>query len=229
MRRTYISPEFEYKKVRGTLSMSEESSFFGSKMLEIEDRIQIKNENIIYYQGTNGEQIDFAAERNLPQVIYNTVADKGSNHKLFLDDSQKEVDRNAKTAWVLDIQIKTILENYLFATMKKWRTFEGVTNDVTYNKNINFALLEYIDKNVINRYKFSRIDFYLKPIDLLTIGRLKWQNNWDVNIENSSNLFKRFQTETDTNDLDIRLKFYQSQAGSQASFDYYFNLYFEKL
>ena len=46
MRRTYISPEFDYKPIFGTMNMLEQSSFFGSKMLEIEDKIDIKNENI---------------------------------------------------------------------------------------------------------------------------------------------------------------------------------------
>lgn len=229
MRRTYISPEFEYKKVYGTLNMLEQSSFFGSKMLEIEDKIEIKNENIIYYENARSEQIDLAAERALPQKIYNTVTDKGKNHKLFLDDSQKSVDRNGNTAWVLDIEIKTILENYIFATMKKWRSFEGVTSEMTYNGNVNLALSDYVEKNVLNRYKFSKIELYLKPIDLLTLGKLKFNNNYDVNIENSDNLFTKFQTETDSNDLDVRVKFYQSKPGKQYSFSYYYNLYFEKL
>jgi hypothetical protein len=229
MRRKYISPEFEYKKVYGTLNMLEQSSFFGSKMLEIEDKIEIKNENIIYYQNSNSEQIDLASERALPQIIYNTVSDKGKKHRLFLDDSQKEIDRKGNTAWVLDIEIKSILENYIFATMKKWRSFEGVTTDMTYNGNVNLALSDYIEKNVLNRYKFSRVELYLKPIDLLTLGKLKFNNNYDVNIENSDYLFTKFQTETDSNDLDVRLKFYQSKPGSQYSFSYYYNLYFEKL
>ena len=46
MRRTYISPEFIYQKVNGTFNMQEHSSFFGSKMIEIDDEIVIKNDNI---------------------------------------------------------------------------------------------------------------------------------------------------------------------------------------
>jgi hypothetical protein len=229
MRRTYISPEFEYKKVFGTFNMSEKSSFFGSKMLEIEDKIEIKNESIIYYQNLTGEQLDLVAERNLPQIIFDTVTDKNKNHKLILDDSQLEPDRNGNTAWILDIEVKTILQNYLFATMKKWRTFEGISNDITYDNNVNIALTEYITKNVINRYKFTKLEFFLKTIDLLTLNRRKWENNFDVNIETKDYLFTKFQTQTEANDLDIRLKFYQSKPGSQYSFNYYFNLYFEKL
>lgn len=229
MRRTYISPEFEYKKVYGTYNMSEKSSFFGSKMLEIADKIEIKNENIIYYQNANFEQIDLPAERAFPQIIYNTVSDKKTNHTISLDESQKDVDRNGNTAWIIDIELKTILQNYLFATMKKWRSFEGVTNEMTYDSNVNLALSDYIEKNVLNRYKFTRVELYVKTVELLTIGRLKFNNTYDLNIESPENLFTKFQTETDPNDIDIRLKFYQSKPGNAFSFSYYYNLYFEKL
>jgi hypothetical protein len=80
MRRTYISPEFEYKKVHGSLNMLEQSTFFGSKMLEISDKIEILNENVVYFQLPNGEQLNLEAEKNLPQVVYDTVLDKQTNH-----------------------------------------------------------------------------------------------------------------------------------------------------
>jgi hypothetical protein len=47
MRRTYISPEYQKRAVYGTLNMVEESTFFGAKMLEIEDTISIDNQDII--------------------------------------------------------------------------------------------------------------------------------------------------------------------------------------
>jgi hypothetical protein len=50
MRRSYISPEFDHNDVYGTFNMIEESNFFGSKMLEIEDSIYIDVQNLIYYQ-----------------------------------------------------------------------------------------------------------------------------------------------------------------------------------
>lgn len=229
MRRSYISPEFIYKKVYGTLNMSEQSSFFGSKMLEIDDFINIKNDNIIYYQLSNGEQLDYNSESGLPQVVYNAVDGKKLNHVLFIDESQNEYDRNNNTKWILDIKIKDILKDYIFATMKKWRTFEGVKNNMTINNNVDASIKEYIDKNVLNRYKFTKIEFFLKSIDLLTLGKLRYDNIYDVNIESVTTLYNKFQTDTDANDLDIRLKFSQPFPSNQFAFSYYFNIYFEKL
>lgn len=229
MRRSYISPEFGYTPVYGTLNMLEQSSFFGSKMLEIIDNIQILNESIVYYQQPTGEQINLAVENTLPQVVYDTVEDKKNNHRLFLDESQSEREKNGNAKWILDINLRIVLRNYIFANLKKFRTFEGVQNLMVLDKNVNSAILSYIDNNILNRYKFSKIEFYYKSIDLLTTGGLKYKNNYDVNIENSTTLFTKIQTETDPEYRDTRVIFYQDKSASQFSFNYYFNLYFEKL
>ena len=182
MRRTYISPEFEYKKVHGSLNMLEQSTFFGSKMLEISDKIEILNENVVYFQLPNGEQLNLEAEKNLPQVVYDTVLDKQTNHSLKLDESQSEEDKLKNTRWILSISVKNILKNYIYATMKKFRTFEGLENNMTINNNVNAALLDYIDKNVLSRYKFNRLELFLNSVDLLTVCGLKYNNQYDSTI-----------------------------------------------
>lgn len=229
MRRTYISPEFNYKKVHGSFNMSEHSSFFGSKMLEIDDSLNVTNDNIIYYQQPSGEQSDLNSEKSLPQVVYDAVSDKKNNQKLILDDAQSESDKNGTARWILDIQLQSVLRDYIFATMKKWRTFEGVLNTMTINNNVDAAIREYIDKNVLNRYSFTKVELFIKSVDLLTVGGLKYDNKFDFTIESPSTLYTKFQTETDANNLDIRLKFYQPLPANQYAFNYYYNLYFEKL
>ena len=62
MRRDYISPEFDYTRTFGTYDMTESSSLFGSKMLEIEDELDLHNQSIIYYQNLQKEQIDFSTD-----------------------------------------------------------------------------------------------------------------------------------------------------------------------
>jgi hypothetical protein len=143
MRRTYISPEFNYVSVNGTFNMVEKSSFFGSKMLEIADSIQIKNESIVYYQQNSGEQLNLAVESTLPQVVYDTVLDKKNNHTLKIDESVKSLNPR----WILDINIKKILNNYVFANLKKFRTFEGVETGMLLDKNVNTSMNNYIKYN----------------------------------------------------------------------------------
>ena len=55
-------------------------------------------------------------------------------------------------------------------------------------------------------------------------------NKFDVNIEIFPNsLFTKIQTETDPEYRDVKVSFYQDKDFSKFSFNYYFNLYFEKL
>lgn len=229
MRRNYISPEFEFQRVYGSYNMLEQSSFFCSKMLDIEDSIVISNENIIWYQQINGEQFDLNVESSNAPNLYNTVNDKKINHSLILDESQSVRDRELRAAWILDIELKVILKNYLFATLKKWRTFEKVANNFTLSKKVDTAISEYIDKNVLNRYRFDKVEFYLEPVNLINFGGLQYVNTFDSSIENPNNLFTKIQTETDPNFIDVKLKFNQTQPASSFNYKYYFNLYFSKL
>ena len=120
MRRTYISPEFKYEKVYGTFNMLEQSSFFGSKMLEIEDSITIGQQSILYYQTSNKEQLDASVENSLPSIVYNSSDDKLANHTLLKDEAQSAYELDNNTKWILDINLNNILSNYIFATLKQY-------------------------------------------------------------------------------------------------------------
>ena len=197
MKRNYISPEFIYQKVHGSLNMVEHSSFFGSKMLSIDDSVSILNDNIIYYQLASGEQLDFNSESSLPQVIYDAVLDKKSNHTLILDPAQTDIQKEGNAAWILDVNLKSVLTDYIFATLKKWRTFEGIRNNMTIGNNVDSSIKQYITANVIDRYKFTKLELFIKSVDLVNVGGLKYDNVYDVSIDLSNNLFTKFQTITD--------------------------------
>lgn len=229
MTRNYISPEFIYQPVYGTFNMEEESSFFGSKMLEIEDQFTISNDSLVYYQNTNNEQLDLEKEYDFPSVIYNANTDKEQNHALNLDEFQTQIEKNNYAKWIMKINLKTVLRNYLFAKLKQYRTFEGVSNQMTFNQNIDFAIKDYIERNVINRYKFTGVELYLSPINLLSANSLKYQNIWDPNIVQTQFRYDKFSTITDFRFDDIQLFFSQNTLASQFAFRYYYNLKFEKL
>lgn len=229
MRRNYISPEFKYNTVYGTFNMKEESSFFGSKMLEIEDSLSIDSGNLIYYQNLNNEQIDLTTESTLTPYIYNVSSDKLSNHTIKIDDSQTEFDKNNNTKWILDINLNEIIINYLFAKLKENRTFEGVKNGMTIYNDVNFAMKDYISKNVLNRYKYSKIELYIKYNDLRNQNILKYDNRWDLSTLSTGMILKKIQTETTYDFSSIRVKFTQEQPSSKYNFNYYFNIFFEKV
>ena len=229
MRKNYISPEFTYTNVYGTFNMKEESSFFGSKMLEVDDTISISDVNLIYYQSISKEQMDLNTESTLSPTIYSVSSDKSDNHTINIDESQNQYDLNNNTRWILNVDLNTILTNYIFATLKQHRTFEGVKNSMTIYNDVDFAMKEYIEKNVINRYKFSKIELYIKYIDIRNQNNLRYQNNWDQNVLTTGYIYKKIQTETQYDYSSVKVTFNQEQPSSKFSFNYYFNILFEKI
>lgn len=229
MRRNYISPEFEYKEVFGTYNMVEESNFFGAKMLEIEDSILINNQNIIYYQMPNGEQLDLSVENTLQSYVYSSSIDKEKNQILSIDTSQTEYTKENLTNWYLDINIKPILTNYIFSELKRYRTFESIRTNMNSYNDINAAIKGYINYNIIDRYKLSTIDLYIKYKDLRSQNLLRYKNSWNYDIVNPSNKLTKFQSEISPDGSYTRITFNQQKPSSSYAYEYFFNLYFEKL
>jgi hypothetical protein len=229
MIRNYLTPEFQYTPVFGTLNMEEESSFFGSKMLEIEDSIQVGKGSIVYYQNQNNEQVNLEKELDFPTVVYDITEDKKNNHSIRLDEFQTQFEKNNLAKWILSIDIKNIFRNYLFATLKQNRTFEGVLNNMTYNRNVDFTIKDYIERNVLNKYNFSSLDFYIYPVDLLTVGGLKYSTQMDSSITTEQFKLNKLSTVADSNFENIKVSFSQEFSASQYSFRYYFNLNYDKI
>lgn len=229
MRRTYISPEYQHKRIYGTYNMIEESNFFGSKMLDIEDSIIIDKEDITYYQNDKGEQLNFSIESSLKSYNYSSISEKEKYHQLIIDKSQQQYQLDRNTRWILTIDLKSILENYLFSIMKKYRSFEGVSNSMTRGGDVNNALMEYIRNNVYNKYKLKNIDLYVSYNDLRMQNILKYKNKWNYKIVSSETKFTEYQTETAIDYSTIKIIFEQRNPSQSYNFDYFFVCNFDKI
>lgn len=119
MRRTYMSPEFTHYRVWGSNNMVEESTFFGAKMLEIEDVIKLTDIDITWYQNINGEQLDYSIESSSQPNVYSCSIDKSQKHTLELDLSQPNYQKENKAKWIMTINSYEILFSYLYSIMKK--------------------------------------------------------------------------------------------------------------
>jgi hypothetical protein len=224
-----MSPEYSNTQIYGTFNMVEESNFFAAKMLEVEDSIYVSNQNIIYYQKSTGEQIDLSIESSLPTQVYSASDNMKSHQKLTLDDSQLDYQKESNTKWILNIDLRDILSDYLFATMKRYRTFEGISNPLTKNNDVNTAIREYISNNVTNRYKLNRLDLYVSYTDLRSQNVLRYKNTWKSTIVSDSNLLKKKQMDVAFDESSLKVLFTQEKPSSQYNFDYYFNILFEKI
>jgi hypothetical protein len=228
MRRTYISPEYINNKVYGTYNMVEESNFFSAKMLEIEDFIDISNQDLIYYQKLTNEQLDLSVESSLTSIVYSSTTNKLNNHTLTLDKSQAPYQLNKNTRWILEINLNQIFSDFIFASLKKYRTFEGLKNNMTLEKDVNISIRKYIDKNIRNRYKLSKFDLFIKYKDLRNQDILKWKNSWNSQLTTESKQNK-IQTETASDESKIKITFEQDKPSETYNYDYFFNISFEKI
>ena len=232
MRRDYISPEFEYTRTFGTYDMTEASSLFGSKMLEIEDELNLHNQSIIYYQSLEKEQIDLSIESSLPPIIYSVSDDKKSKHTLVISESQNEFQKNGNTKYILTIQLGNLLINYIFATLKEHRTFEGVRNKMCRKGDIDNSIYEYIIKNILNRYKLEKTELYVKYNDLRSQTSLRFSNKWSSDIDSistSNYLLTKIETDTSFDGSSVKINFNQEKSSQKYNFDYYFKLIWKKI
>ena len=224
-----MSPEYNNTQIYGTFNMVEESNFFGAKMLEVEDDIYISDQNIIYYQKSTGEQIDLAIESSLPTQVYSASDNMKSHQRLTLDDSQLNYQKETNPKWILNVDLRNILSDYLFAIMKRYRTFEGISNPLTRTNDVNTAIREYISNNVTNRYKISRLDLYVSYTDLRNQNVLRYKNTWSPSIISDFNLLKKKQMDLSFDESTLKISFTQENPSSLYNFDYYFNILFEKI
>lgn len=228
MRRGYISPEFEYKKVSGLLNMVEESTFFGSKMMDVPNTINITNGSILYYQNANSEQIDILVERNNEPVIFNIDVLKSSLHRIDLNTTQNDVEVDDQAKWVINVSIREILIEYIFASLKKNRTFEGVLDKSTIYNDVDLAIRDYITNNILSRYELKDLEFYVVYNDLSITNGLQLQNTFDVNALNG-NLVKNIDYAMSFDKSTLTINFKQSKPSKDFSFNYYFNINFFKI
>lgn len=238
MKRNYITPEFNYKPQYGSYNMKEQSSFFSSKMLEIEDELNLTNQNLSYYENLNSEQIDLTLESDLNPKSYSLINDKNSNHELIFLPNQSNLQKENNTKYQLKINSKNILTNFLFALLKKERTFEGIKNSMTKNNNVNYSIKNYIKENVLNRYTIDNVKLYIKYNSLENSNYLKYDNklagtnNSRILVEeiiNNEFLKEKIDVDIDYNEENIYLVFEQEKNSADFNFDYFFNIKYRKI
>jgi len=79
----------------------------------------------------------------------------------------------------IEYKLKDILSNYLFSTLKRYRTFEGVKSKYTLYGDVNVSINNYITSNILNRYKFDKVYLYMQERDINEEGQIKYKNNWN--------------------------------------------------
>ncbi len=229
MRRNYISPEFTYSDINGTYNMIELRSFFGSKMVDVEDLISIKNNNVVYYHNANGEQIDSVVESALDPIVYSEPLSKSNRHTIQLNKTQSASDKDRFTKWIIEIDLKSLLFDYIFAKLKEARTFEGIYNNQTINNNVNISINDYIEYNLWSRYIFKSVELFVKYTDLKSQNVRRYQIQYDAGAEDPGLILQKMESEITYDKKKLSLRFQQEKPSGEYTFSYYYNIYFERV
>lgn len=237
MKNDLIITRFKTEPTLGTKNSYDPKTFFGSKMVDVEDNIDI-DDSIIQYS----EVIDTDSPENngyqyyedidkIERVILKNLSDlKLNNHTINLV-SQSAVDLQNNTQWTLYINWKDILTEYIFYQLKNRRTFKCVRFDNILSENINYYIRQYIKNNLLSRYNFSQIKFYIKYYELdggddNVDPNLLFNPIFDPELKDDTNLVKNVNVININDRLTVNYK--QTESSETKKFNYYFDLFFVK-
>lgn len=245
--------KFVTENINGTFNLLEESTIFGSKVMDIEDDIYINDKSIQYFQyfheitstgiteqelaKNNGYQFYNFNQYEEDLYIMDVVALKDTYHTIS-KLQQSEIDNKLNTKWKITIKIKDILKEYLFAKIKEYRTFKALSYINFQNNNINDSIYNYININLLDRYKFDRLDLFINYINIKdnTIYSNLILKQYDPKYNSAIELpgFKVTNINLETSNYldllaDININYSQIKPSSDFKFDYYFNIYYKKI
>jgi len=242
MKSNLILKKYETELVIGTKQLKDITMFFGGKMFDIEDEIIINDDSIEYSYyvdptlKNSGYQFLTETEAILNETVFsmNLFNIKSNYHTIsLLQQSKKDLQYNSK--WKLEIDLKTILENYIFARIKESRSFKCISYlDVT-NKHINSTIIDYIRINLIGKYYFTGLDFYVQYFDISESGvfspvTLKYEPLFDSSVENDVNKISNLNVVSSSKNIEkIIVNYNQIYPSTNYKFDYYFNINFKKI
>lgn len=159
MRKNFLTKEYSLEQRPGTLSMLEKRNFYGSKILEIPAIMTVDEVNVVWSESsdqTQGINID-------DQTRVLDVNDlKKTNHTIVRTPQQSLKDIKEYTNYQFTINVETIITEWIFAQLKKSSTFANIKNSETKNNDIDSAINDYINFNVLPRIKFNTVNLYVR-------------------------------------------------------------------
>lgn len=238
MKNDLIITRFKTENTHGTRTHHEMRTFFGSKMMEIEDYITVDDSTIQYSEmynvsNPNNNGYQYYEDVDLLEKIYlvNLFNVKLEHHSINLLP-QSDIDMENNTNWLLTINYEDILMDYIFYKIKESRTFKSIKYTDVLSENINNYIRNYIRTNILNRYEIDKIDLYVKYISLsdgdININPLiQFNPLFDKNVKDEKHLVKNVNSLNDGRTLNINYK--QIKKSSEYKFDYYFDINFIKI
>lgn len=245
MKNDLILKKYETTKVKGVKSSKEVKSFFGSKLIDIEDDIFINNISIQYSEVVDKVNIQndhyqyYINDSLYPETnILKSLDDvKYENHSIDIysqrGPTRTAIDQNFE--WILVVNAKNILKEYLFLRLKESRIFKTIKSEDLLQRNINSYIYEYIDQNLLNRYNISDLIFYVKYFNVVqdstvfTNGQVLNGPQFNKTIYDETNRVKNVNMIVPYYLDTVKIIYNQIKDRRQYKFDYYFNISYKKI
>lgn len=250
MRKKFLTKEYSLENRPGTLSMLEKKNFFGSKIMEIPDLLTVDEVNIVWNESIDGTQLINIDDQT---KILDTSDLKKTNHSIQRTPRQSERDIREYTNYDFTINVKQIVNDWIFAQLKKYQTFGGIKNDETAENDVDIAIQEYIDLNIFPRIKFDTVNLYVRYFQIGTLDEsglvsLQYDIRYNDNIivppaisgESTDQLVRRsleyknslkvlnYELTLDTFEQIATLKYKQTKSSQFYKFNYYFDVVYRK-
>lgn len=225
MRKRGIVKDFKNQPIPGTLNQIEKTNFLTGKCMDIEDVIRVRtidtwNNNIDRYSQLKENKIN----------------------QFFIAKDQTAADKESLTKWVINIDTKSLLREYLYNEIYTENThsvFNLLTNDIVDNNNKSLACYSYIDNNLLSRYGIKEVIFWTKYYELNLsvtpdtnkIPLLKQNPVFSFYAKplNNADAQKSIISTKTYNDGLVELSYKQSKSSQQYTFLYYYDIIFYKL
>lgn len=168
MRKKSIVEEFKQLPIPGTVVMKEKTNFITGKMMDIEDEFRIT------YNYNSDINIDLlnptvnAVVTGRANMSYDSVKAE-SLLSIEQDKAQSAIDSNTTTRWVFEFDSKHLLREYLYNeiyTLNPQSPFKQIPNGLIPGDKIGQACYDYIDKNLMDRYRLKEFILWAQYYDL---------------------------------------------------------------
>ena len=241
MKSNLMLKKFSTNTVPGTMNQKELRTFFGGKVMHLEDIISINDDTInfshVVGDYNNGYQyFDISTIPDDWETYFSeNLTDLKFNNQTISLLSQNSATMLNNTKWQIVINGSSILRDYLYFRLKEQRVFKMINANELYSNNINSAIYDYVNKNIFSRYRLEKVTFYVKYYDIKNQNiysniKLQYNPKFDVDVYDSVNLANANIIGFDPYKFDsIILQYNQIKSSSQYSFDYYFDLTFSKI
>ncbi len=236
MRKSFLLKEYDTLKIPGTFNMKNLKTYFGSQLIDIEDVIRVDDRQFIWSENTKQEQLGINEVSN----SLNLYDIKNTYQSISILNQQSNSDKVEFPVWVIQIDIASVLIKYLWAQLKTSRTFENIEIKNVKNNNIDLSIIDYINYNIFNRYKLKEVLLFIKEEQLNNTFLAytpvnNWRICWNVNtrytdLELQQGLLQRNFEIISTPGVDmIELRYRQPKSAKKFTFQYHYDLVFERI